>query len=135
MLNHCQQQTRAKACGWQPSPPPPSPSPPPGGRCGDGTTLTDGECVVKLGDGTTLADGECQIDCSGSPRRLSEAPEEADTFGPHAEPAGRELVKTLLEDHPELGAFLVRGEDGTVATDMLDKLLQFYQLFGQPALA
>ena len=60
-----------------------------------------------------------------------------DAFGPHTEPVGRELVKALLEEDPELGAQMRGGwhEDGTVSDDLLDKLSQFNQLFGQPALA
>ena len=97
---------------------------------------------MTAGPGTNIKDDKCEINCesfgsttvSPSGRRLAEAPEEADAPGPHTGLAGRELVKTLLEDHPELAA-RIRDEDGTVATDMLDKLLQFGQLFGQPALA
>ena len=76
---------------------------------------------------------KCVIDCD-SGRRLAEAPAEDDAHGPYAEPAGRELVKSLLKDHPELDA--LRGADGIVADDVLDKLsLLSEQLFGQPALA
>ena len=94
------------------------------------------EDVYQLGVGTrwAAAGTVCEIDCDSSTRRLAEAPEEADAPGPHAEPAGRELVKTLLEDHPKLGG--LRGEDGTIDDDVLDTLLQMQkQLFGQPALA
>ena len=97
------------------------------------TCFTD---VYQLGVGTRWAASGtvCEIDCDSSTRRLAEAPEEADAPGPHAEPAGRELVKTLLKDHPELDA--LRGADGIVADDVLDKLsLLSEQLFGQPALA
>ena len=91
--------------------------------------------VYQLGVGTrwAAAGTVCEIDCDSSTRRLAEAPEEDDASGPHTGPTGRELVRALLEDHSKLAA--LRGEDGTVADDVLDTLIQFNQLFGQPALA